>query len=212
MNAPPPWGFKRIQVGHKAYKWVIKHSQQCDSVISVARNRFVSITPTVSTYILQETKTQSNMYIDPGRSCRCHPHSAPRHTAGVRMWLKGTTEWVGGWGVCMSMWVGVGVTPTVWCEYEQVIGLGGTCAHARLKYFNSRPNHDLKCVRRLKRHVSEWLCTHSSLLEGNGLYKCLTHECLLTYCGRQNPNRTCDSTQVAVADVDGDTTTEWVGG
>ena len=25
--------------------------------------------------------------------------SAPRHAAGVRMWLKETTEWVGGWGV-----------------------------------------------------------------------------------------------------------------
>ena len=39
--------------------------------------------------------------------------SAPRHAAGVHMWLKETAEWVGGWGVCMSVWVGVGAMPTL---------------------------------------------------------------------------------------------------
>ena len=27
--------------------------------------------------------------------------NSPRHAAGVGKWLKGMTEWVGWWGVCM---------------------------------------------------------------------------------------------------------------
>ena len=84
-----------------------------------------------------DRRARLNMYIDPGRSCRCPPHQCTTARRRCGYVVDMTTEWVGGWGVCMSVWVGVGATRTVSCEYELVAVLGCTCAHARLKCFNS---------------------------------------------------------------------------
>ena len=43
--------------------------------------------------------------MNPGRSCRCHPHqcTTARRRCGYVVYT--TTELVGGWGVYMNMWV-----------------------------------------------------------------------------------------------------------
>ena len=82
--------------------------------MSVVRKQYVSVMP-VRAY-LHPARDEN-----PNRTCTWTQvvvadvirTSAPRHTAGVRMWLNETTEWVGGWGVCMSVWVGVGASATV---------------------------------------------------------------------------------------------------
>ena len=84
---------------------------------------FVKVSRPASVYLHPvRDKPKSNMCIKTQVAVAdVAPTSAPRHAARVRTWLKGATEWVGGWGVCMSVWVGVA---TVLREYELVTGLG----------------------------------------------------------------------------------------
>ena len=79
---------------------------------SVVRKWFVKVSRPASVYLHAVRETS------PNRTCASTqvavadvaPTSAPRHAARVRTWLKGATEWVGGWGVRMSEWVGVAAT------------------------------------------------------------------------------------------------------
>ena len=76
---------------------------------SVVRKWFVKVSRPASVYLhTVRDKPKSNMCIKTQVAVAdVAPTSAPRHAARVRTWLKGATEWVGGWGVCMSVWVGV---------------------------------------------------------------------------------------------------------
>jgi len=68
----------------------------------------ISVAP-VSVYL--NSANPIKYLIAPGRKIEdISRTSVSWHAVGVRMWLKGTTEWSGGWGVCMSVWVGIGAT------------------------------------------------------------------------------------------------------
>jgi len=100
--------------------------------------------------------------MNPGRSCRCHPHQCTTARRQCRYVVDTTTEWVGGWGVCMSVWVVIAAT--VWCEWELVTGLACACAHAYVYCFRILPKTaiDVSQHTRYRAVVLKW-----TIHEGN---------------------------------------------